>query len=73
MVPAHFVAAVIDAEDARLTCRWVTPGSLIFVENVQNVSFSPVNTFQNTAGCTYGDYTRPINLGLNAVDVAMLF
>jgi len=73
MVAALPEAAVTGAEAVISVCRWVTPGSLIFVENVQNVSFSPVNTFQNNAGCTYGDYTRPINLGLNAVDVAMLF
>jgi hypothetical protein len=49
--------------------RWVTPGALIFAENVQNVSFSPANTVINDAGCTYGDYDRPISLGVNAVDI----
>ena len=51
--------------------RWITPGALIFVENAQNVTISPPNTFINEAGCAFGDYARPIALGRNAVDVEL--
>ncbi len=50
---------------------WITPGALIFVENAQNVTISPPNTFTNNAGCAFGDYARPIALGRNAVDVEL--
>ncbi len=63
--------AMTEAPCRCLWRRWITPGALIFVENAQNVTISPPNTFINEAGCAFGDYARPIALGRNAVDVEL--
>ena len=49
--------------------RWVMEASLIYMENVQDVTFLPDNSFINEAGCQLGNYEQPILLGNNSLTV----
>ena len=46
--------------------RWVAEGSLIYMENVRDVTLLPDNSFTNKAGCRLGNYEQPIALGKNS-------
>lgn len=50
-------------------CRWLDGSSLIYAENVMGLVFDPPNRVTNQAGCTHGDYARPITLGKNVANV----
>jgi len=55
--------------NCQYTCRWLDGSSLIFADNVKGLKLDPPNRVVNNAGCTHGNYWRPISLGKNATDV----
>ena len=77
----HSKHAVVGADNAVEDCGcymsvnglsypWVPAGALMYAQNVASVKFAN-NYFSNAAGCMYGNYLQPIQVGPASLDVSI--